>query len=293
MSMPIDRGHLVTEQKHPMTDELDTLSTKACVDLLAIDHIQAVDAVTKASNDIASFIESLAIRGGRLIYIGCGTSGRLGVLDAAECPPTFQSNPNQIVGLIAGGDASLKTSSESKEDNFEGSYTTLKQLKLTSRDTVLGIAAGGTTPWVHGGLAFAKKKGAMTGLVTCANEPFEYDHLIFLDTGPEPLTGSTRMKAGTATKLTLNIITTTLFIKLGKVYGNLMVDLKASNAKLKDRAIRIIIQSCLVNRKEAAKQLEEAGNDVKIAILMHKKNINQQEAKQLLNNAKGYLRAAL
>ncbi|HIN83680.1 MAG TPA: N-acetylmuramic acid 6-phosphate etherase, partial [Phycisphaerales bacterium] len=226
MSLPPDRGHIATEQVHLKTTELDTLSISACVKLLSHDHAEAITAVQNANESITGFIDELTGRielGGRLIYIGCGTSGRLGVLDAAECPPTFQSDPNLIIGIIAGGDSSLRTSSEALEDNPLGIDEEFKRLRLTASDTVLGIAAGGTTPWVIGGLQTAASNGALTGLLTCSDVPPCANHMIVLDTGPEPLTGSTRMKAGTATKLTLNIITTTLFIQLGKVYGNMMV----------------------------------------------------------------------
>ena len=247
----------------------------------------------KASNEIAIFIDEVVKRNGRLIYIGCGTSGRLGVLDAAECPPTFQADSEKVIGLIAGGDASMRTSSEAKEDEFEGAHNELEALKLNSNDTVLGIAAGGTTPWVHGGLAFAKGKGAFTGFLTCAAVHCESDLSIYLDTGPEPLTGSTRLKAGTATKLTLNIITTTYFTKMGKVHGNYMVDLKATNDKLMDRGIRIIEALCNVSRDEARSLLIDSGKDVKAAIVMHQKSVSKEEAMNLIDGAGGQLRQIL
>ena len=296
MTLPPDRSHIATEQVHGDTNYLDLLTTEDCVALLAKDHEQAFVAVQQAAKSIAAFIEDLAPRmqqGGRLIYIGCGTSGRLGVLDAAECPPTFQSDPQQIIGVIAGGDASLRSSSEAKEDIFDGIAPEFEQLQLSSNDTVLGIAAGGTTPWVVGGLEIAKQMGAMTGFLTCSCIPTCADHMLFLETGAEPLTGSTRMKAGTATKITLNIITTTLFTKLGKVYGNMMVDLKSSNDKLKDRAIRIVSTVCETNRKISEVLLQSANGDVKTAIVMHKNGISYQQAKDRLQAAGGNLRTAL
>ena len=190
MTMPKNRSHLATEQCLSESEDLDTLHTKACVELLASDHYQAIDAVQNASDSIAAFIEAVIQRGGRLIYIGCGTSGRLGVLDAAECPPTFQSDPEKIIGLIAGGDTSLRTSSEAKEDNPEGAHDVLRELNLSENDTVLGIAAGGTTPWVHGGLEFAHDQGAMTGFLTCSETQHKYDHLIMLQTGPSFRSGT-------------------------------------------------------------------------------------------------------
>ncbi len=291
--MEQDRGHLATEQRHPDTSNLDALSTIECVELLATDHLDAVHAVKRASTSIASFIEELSSRSGRLIYIGCGTSGRLGVLDAAECPPTFQASHEKIIGIIAGGDASLRESSEAKEDVFEGAHDELGKLQLTNQDVVLGIAAGGTTPWVLGGLEFAKSIGAYTGFLTCADVDCVCDQLIKLDTGPEPLTGSTRLKAGTATKLTLNIITTTYFTKLGKVYNNYMVDLKATNDKLMDRGIRIIEAICNVNRDTARTLLMDGGKDVKTAIVMHQKSLSKEEAAHLINEAGGRLRQLL
>ena len=296
MSLPPNRAHISTEQVHLKTAELDTLSTSECVGLLSCDHEEAIKAVQNANDSISCFIDALVERielGGRLIYIGCGTSGRLGVLDAAECPPTFQSDPNLIIGIIAGGDSSLRTSSESLEDDPRGIHEEFKRLKLTRNDTVLGIAAGGTTPWVIGGLQAAASNGAMTGFLTCSMVPSCADHMIVLKTGPEPLTGSTRLKAGTATKLTLNIITTTLFIQLGKVYGNMMVDLKASNDKLKDRAIRIISMICKTDRDTSSAILNQGNGDVKATIVMHTCGVNLETAIQKLQDAGGNLRSIL
>ena len=296
MTFPLDRKNIATEQIHVGTYNLDVLSTLESVELLASDHNESIQAVQDASESIASFIDALTpniSNGGRLIYFGCGTSGRLGVLDAAECPPTFQSDQNMIIGIIAGGDDSLRTSSEAKEDDPNGIAPDFDRIKLQINDTVLGIAAGGTTPWVLGGLEIAKKYGAMTAFLTCSDVSPEVDHLIQLKTGAEPLTGSTRLKAGTATKLTLNIITTTLFTKLGKVYGNLMVDLKASNSKLLDRAIRIVSTICEIDRESSSALLASAGGEVKVAIVMHKKLVEPNEARAILEGVGGNLRAAL
>ena len=291
--MERNRGHIATEQRHSSTTELDALSTLDCVELLATDHIDAVRAVQNASTSIASFIDEVTNRKGRLIYIGCGTSGRLGVLDAAECPPTFQADSGKVIGIIAGGNTSLRTSSEAKEDAFDGAHEELNKLGLTEQDVVLGIAAGGTTPWVHGGLSLAKDKGAFTAFLTCAEVPCACDHVIQLDTGPEPLTGSTRLKAGTATKLTLNIITTTYFTKIGKVYGNYMVDLKATNDKLMDRGIRIIEALCKISREDARELLIVSNKEVKTAIVMHHKSVTREEALNLIDEAGGHLRQLL
>lgn len=297
MQLPTDRGHLQTERRHPDSMELDALSPLECVELMIEDHKCVTKALQAASDSLASFIENLTARlrkGGRLIYIGAGTSGRLGVLDASECPPTFQSDPEQIVGLIAGGDSSLRKSSESAEDDPNGSIEELTNLKLNSNDTLIGIAAGGTTPYVLGAIKIAKSMGSHTALITCVqtgNKPVDCDHLIVLQTGPELLTGSTRLKAGSATKLALNIITTTLFVQLGKVYGNLMVDLKATNAKLTDRAIRILIELFPdLSRANANEVLQQANGILKIAIVMNRCNIDNDAAHNLLSIHSGNLR---
>jgi N-acetylmuramic acid 6-phosphate etherase len=296
MPLPPDRGHLRTEQGHDSSHEFDALSSLEAARLMIADQQRAIASVLGAQNALATFIDETVIRmrsGGRLVYVGAGTSGRLGVLDASECPPTFQSSPEQVVGLIAGGDASLRRSSESKEDDPEGVAPEFDQLRLSAVDTVLGIAAGGTTPYVLGAIRLSKSQGAMTGLLTCVSreEPDGCDHLIVLDTGPEILTGSTRLKAGTATKIALNIISTVVFTKLGKVYGNLMVDLRATNDKLLDRAIRIICRLCPdLSRSAAADLLSRAGNDLKIATVMHRCGIDEEQARRRLLNADGVLR---
>lgn len=286
---------------------LDTFSVDECVRLMIDDHQRVAEAVEGARPALESFITALVSRyknDGRLIYIGAGTSGRLGVLDASECPPTFQSDPAKIVGIIAGGDSALRRSSEGMEDDFNGATAALDALGLTANDTVLGIAAGGTTPYVLGGVKYAKDCGAMTGLLTCATPqgtPHDNavliaacDHLIVLDTGPEILTGSTRLKAGSATKLALNIITTTLFVQLGKTYENLMVDLRATNAKLLDRAIRILltVQPDL-SRASAADLLQRANGELKTAIVMARFGMDAENARKRLETSLQNLRAAL
>jgi len=300
MSLPMDRGHISTEQRNERSQAIDSLGTVECVSLFAEDHHAVITAVQHAAPSLAAFIDALASRmghGGRLIYLGAGTSGRLGVLDAAECPPTFQSSPQQVIGVIAGGDEALRRSSEGREDELDGACNALDRLQLNDRDTVLGIAAGGTTAYVLGGLAHAASQHAMTGLLTCANVSLpadSIDHHIVLNTGPELLTGSTRLKAGTATKLALNIITTTTFIKLGKVYSNLMVDLRATNSKLRDRAIRILLELCPdLSRDAASKQLEAAGGELKLAIIMARLNLDQHQAQRALDQHEGRLRAVL
>lgn len=299
-TLPPDRSHIRTEHRDPRSLELDALDTRSFIALMADDHRAVISAIEAARDSLAVFIDALVPsmrRGGRLIYIGAGTSGRLGVLDASECPPTFQADPNQVVGLIAGGDSSLRKSSEGKEDDPNGAAEVLKVLSLTITDTVLGIAAGGTTPYVLGALRIAKSYGATTGLLTCAapvSKPDGCDHLIHLETGPELLTGSTRLKAGSATKLALNIISTAAFVQLGKVYSNLMVDLRSTNAKLNDRAIRILIELCAeLSREQAAHLLDRARGHLKAAIIMQRLDVDLDEANRLLKEHCGKLRSVL
>jgi N-acetylmuramic acid 6-phosphate etherase len=227
------------------------------------------------------------------VYIGAGTSGRLGVLDASEAPPTFCVGADRIIGIIAGGDGALRKSSEGREDDPRGAAAELDALGLTGRDTVLGIAAGGTTPYVLGGLEHAKARGEppLTGLLVCTpvERPRGVDHLIVLPTGPEVLTGSTRMKAGTATKLALNTISTTLMVRAGRVYQNLMVDLRATNGKLRDRGARIISTLTGVGRERALRLLEEADGGVKTAVVMHRLDVTREDAEQRLARAGGRL----
>ena len=298
--LPPDRSQVLTEQRHPRSTTLDAREVRGIVDLMIDDHNAVTQAVRGGTPALTAFIEELVERmhhAGRLIYVGAGTSGRLGVLDASECPPTFQSDPAQVVGLIAGGDSALRQSSEGKEDDPDGARCDLEGLKLHEQDTVLGIAAGGTTPYVLGALRLAKSHGAMTGLLTCApptSMPEDCDHLIVLRTGPEILTGSTRLKAGSATKLALNIITTAVFVRLGKAYSNLMVDLRATNQKLTDRAIRILMQVCSnLTREQAAEMLNNAGGGLKAAIVMQRLGVSHDAAEALLNAHQGRLRAAL
>ena len=300
MQLPTDRGHVQTEHRNQASMHLDALNTRECVELMIEDHKRVPEALLAVSELLWTFIDCLTERlriGGRLIYIGAGTSGRLGVLDASECPPTFQSDPDRIVGLIAGGDSALRKSSESAEDDPDGAKQELAKLKITANDTLIGIAAGGTTLYVLGAINIAKSMGAHTALITCAlpkNEPDNCDHLIVLETGPELLTGSTRLKAGTATKLALNIITTTLFIQLGKVYSNLMVDLKATNSKLTDRAIRILNELCPdLTRGTANEVLQRANGNLKVAIVMHQLNVTMPKAQDLLKKHNGVLRLVI
>lgn len=298
--LPPDRGHVATEQRHAHSAAFDTLTTREAIAVLVDDHAAVLDAMSGAAPALETWIDIVVARlhaGGRLVYLGAGTSGRLGVLDASECPPTFQSDPAQVVGIIAGGDAALRRSSEAKEDDPDGARDAIAVHDIGAHDAVLGIAAGGTTPWVRGALTRCAARGAATALLTCAPEtvrPEGCDHLIVLDTGPEILTGSTRLKAGTATKLALNAITTIAFTRLGKVHGNLMVDLRATNAKLLDRAIRIVrVLHPEMDRAETAARLDDAGGSVKTALVMVGCACDRAEAERRLGDAQGVLRAAL
>jgi N-acetylmuramic acid 6-phosphate etherase len=297
--LPPDRAHVATEQRHEESHELDRLSSAGIVALLAHDQRRAVEAVEQAAGAIAAFVDAVAeslARGGRLVYAGAGTSGRLGVLDASECPPTFRSDPAQVVGIIAGGDGALRRSSEGREDEDEGIAAEFERLSLAAHDCFLGIAAGGTTPYVLGALRLAKARGATTGFLTCAPhaQPAHCDHRIVLATGAEILTGSTRLKAGTATKIALNAITTAAFVRLGKTYGNLMVDLAATNDKLVDRALRIYREFFPNDsREEAFTQLERAGGLLKIALVMRARGETREEAERTLTMHGGSLRRAI
>lgn len=303
MTLP-DRGHILTEQRNPRSMSLDALSIDECVALINAEDQTVAHAVAAAAPAIGAFIADAerALRaGGRLVYLGAGTSGRLGVLDASECPPTFQSPEGLVVGLIAGGDGALRKSSEGKEDDPRGAVEALGAMGLHGRDIVLGIAAGATTPYVLGALAHAHTLGCATGLLTCADvaPPPGVRHLIKILTGPEVLTGSTRMKAGTATKMTLNTISTTLFVRLGKCYENLMVDVRATNNKLLDRAARILSTLTDLSRDDALALLSRpaehggAGGNLKVAIVMHKRRLSHADAASLLTKCEGSLRATL
>jgi len=298
--LPPDRSHVLTEQRHPRTMTLCSKDVRGIVDVMVEDQAAVQQALRIAAPALTALIEDLVecMRvGGRLIYVGAGTSGRLGVLDAAECPPTFHSDPAQVVGVIAGGDASLRKSSEGREDEPEGAKDALAALGLNERDVVVGIAAGGTTPYVLGALHIACSAGTTTALLTCSplSTPHEHlDHVIVLRTGPEILTGSTRLKAGTATKIALNIITTAAFVRLGKAYSNLMVDMRATNQKLTDRAIRILQQICPdISREDASEALLGADGDLKAAIVMRRMGLSLFDAKQRLREHQGHLRATL
>lgn len=295
---PPDRGYLLTERRNDKTRDIDTLDTVGLLNLMVDQDAAVIEAVRQATPALAALIDAIVrgmSRSGRLIYLGAGTSGRLGVLDASECPPTFFTDPTRVVGIIAGGDAALRTSSEGAEDDPNGARTELEHLQLNEHDTVIGIAAGGTTPYVLGAIDIAKAGGATTALMCCTSvvKPQAADHLVVLAVGPEVVTGSTRMKAGTATKLALNTISTATMIRLGKTWGNLMVDLRASNVKLRDRAMRILAQQCDLSRDQAGRLLDEAGGRVKLALVMSRLNVDPAEARRLIDENAGRLRPLL
>ncbi len=294
-----ERGHLLTEQVNPHSLNLDQLSSLEFVELFNSEDQKAVAAVEKAKNQLAQTIECTAERlrhGGRLFYIGAGTSGRLGVLDAAECPPTFCTPPELVQGVIAGGAGALVRSSEDLEDRSQDGESAIAQRQITQLDVVIGITAGGTTPFVHGALNAARQRGATTIFMACVPEDqvkINVDIDIRLLTGPEVLAGSTRLKAGTATKLALNIISTGVMVKLGKVYGNRMVDVAVTNQKLRDRSLRILSDLTGLSREDANLLLERSGKWVKLALLMHWTGLEKEEGDRLLSEHQSNLRAAI
>lgn len=295
----LDRGHLLTEQANPASADLDQLSTAELVDLFCREDLRAQEAVAAAAPQLAAAMEAISERlrqGGRLFYIGAGTSGRLGVLDAAECPPTFCSPPEMVQGVLAGGAPALLRSSEGLEDLREAGRSDLQQRNFGTRDALVGIAAGGTTPYVLGALELAQEIGALAISMACVpadQAPMPADLDIRLLTGPELLTGSTRLKAGTATKMALNILSTGVMVRLGKVYGNRMVDVAVTNSKLEDRALRILRDLAGVERDKGQELLLRSGGSVKRSLLMALRQLETEEAEALLQTCDGDLRRAL
>jgi N-acetylmuramic acid 6-phosphate etherase len=287
----------LTERRNPRSSTIDTASALEIVDLIGAEDATVPGAVAKARVDIAraiDLVEAAFRAGGRLIYVGAGTSGRLGVLDAAECPPTFGTPPEMVVGLIAGGADALVRSIEGAEDDLEAANEAITRLHVGSNDVVVGIAASGTTPYVQASLSQAHAAGARTIFLSCSEPPRQLtgicDVFITVLVGPEIVTGSTRMKAGTATKLVLNTLTTGAMIRLGKIYGNLMVDLKAWNEKLIDRSQRIVMETTGLDRSAARAVIQAAAGNVKTAIVMARRGIPKGEAERLLSEHAGRLR---
>ena len=289
-----------TERRNPRTASIDLASPLEIVDVINAEDRLVPEAVATQRVEIAKAIE-IAERtfraGGRLFYVGAGTSGRLGVLDASEIPPTFGADPEMVQGMIAGGLPALTRAQEGAEDIVENGAKEVDARKIGKDDFLIGIAASGTTPYVHAAIVRARELGAATGIISCSKLAPEVlrtvDVAIVPITGPEVVTGSTRMKAGTATKLVLNMITTGAMIRLGKTYGNLMVDLRATNNKLKDRSERIVIEVCGVSREEARKLLDAADKSVKTAIVMQKLGLDRDAALAALERAGGVIRRAI
>jgi N-acetylmuramic acid 6-phosphate etherase len=294
-----DRSGLMTELRLPESMKLDAMAAEQAVTLMNDQDARALEAVRAVRSDVAKAIELVVAafeQGGRLIYFGAGTSGRLGVLDASECPPTFRADPEMVQGVIAGGEDAMFRAKEGAEDSPEGGARDVDARNVGPKDVVMGIASGGTTPYVHGALKRAKERGAKT-IFFCCVKPFPgepaADVTIRPLTGPEVLTGSTRLKAGTATKLVLNQITTIAMVRIGKCYENLMVDLRASNTKLWDRGARIVATITGLRRDQSMDLLKRAEGHVKLAIVMHKRGVDVDEAKRLVATARGRLRDAL
>ena len=289
-------NELITEKQNPYSMEIDKLSTLEILELINKEDSLISSAVKKAIPDIEKVVEFAvtALKNGkRIIYIGAGTSGRLGILDASEIPPTFSAPREWFTGVIAGGDEAVFRSIESAEDIPKDAVRDLNAIGIKKGDVLIGIASSSTTPYVIAGLKYAKRISCRTIFLICNPNPVEsenFDVIISVDLGPEIITGSTRMKAGTATKLILNMISTTTMIKMGKVYGNLMVDLRVVNEKLRDRGTRIIEKLTNLNYKEAGNVLRNSGGSVKTALIMVNKSCSKLEAEELINKFEGNLR---
>jgi N-acetylmuramic acid 6-phosphate etherase len=294
-----DLGQLNTEAIDSRFSKIDTLSTIDLLKLFNDGDKSVAEEVVKVLPKVAEAINEITMRmelGGRLIYVGAGTSGRLGVLDASECIPTFSLEEGLVIGIIAGGDMALRTGIEGAEDVLEGAIEELKKMNFSKKDSLVGIAASGRTPYVVGALKYAKEIGAASIALSCNlnSELSKFANVaIEVDTGAEILAGSTRLKAGTAQKLVLNMISTVSMIKLGKTYGNLMVDLQVSNIKLRDRAIRIIQAATSCDFKRAQEALQESKDQVKVAIVMILLDTSAEKALELLKASGSRVRAAL
>lgn len=297
--MSVEINQLTTEKRNPNTMHLDQMSVGQVLELMNKEDQQVPEAIAEALGQIEAAVETIIQSlkaGGRLIYFGAGTSGRLGVLDAAECVPTFGVSPDLVVGLIAGGDKAMVEAVEGAEDSLTLAEEDFKKLNLNANDTVVGIAASGRTPYVIGGLQYAQSIGAKTVSIACNKEAkiSGYAQIpIEVDCGPEILTGSTRLKAGTAQKLILNMLSTVSMIGIGKVYQNLMVDVQATNEKLEERSKRIIMAATECSYEEAASYFEAANHKVKVAIVMILTNLDATEASLKINAANGFVNQVL
>ena len=288
----------ITEQINSRTKNIDQFPIEDILKSINDEDKLIAKQVEKAIPNISAFVDNAVSqikKTGRLIYIGSGTSGRLGVLDASECPPTFGVSSNLVLGIISGGDRALRESVENAEDSYRNSIHDLNKISLNNNDILLGISASGTTPYVLSALSYAKQVGALTGFLTC-NDIKSLDYVAFLIkvlVGPEILTGSTRLKSGTATKMVLNMISTTTMMKLNRTYGNLMIDLKPNNKKLVKRALNILSEELNITITEAKEIYASAGNNLKIAILMGKKGLTFDEANKLISDNNGSLANSL
>ncbi|MER1847069.1 N-acetylmuramic acid 6-phosphate etherase [Proteus mirabilis] len=297
--MAIDLSNLVTESRNHHSEHIDTLSTLEMLKVINNEDKKVPFAVEATLPHIARLVDKVVTafsQGGRLIYCGAGTSGRLGILDASECPPTYGTPHDMVIGLIAGGHKAILQAVENAEDNVQLGAEDLRQLNFNAKDVLVGIAASGRTPYVIGALEYARSLGAVTGAISCnPDSPIAQraDIAITPIVGPEVITGSSRMKAGTAQKLVLNMITTGVMIKMGKVFGNLMVDVEATNAKLIERQIRIVMQATECERATAEQALAQCQRHCKTAILMILAGVDAQQATQLLAQNKGFIRQAL
>ncbi len=291
--------HLTTEARNPASADIDSLSAIEIVRLMNEEDAKIAAAIGKQADPIAEAIDVIASSfrsGGRLLYIGAGTSGRLGVLDASECPPTFSTPAEMVVGVIAGGERALTSAVEGAEDIPEQGKLDLAEADLSSKDVVVGIATSGRTPYVIGGLQYANEIGAVAIGFSCNEDCDLREHsqiMIAPIVGPEVISGSTRMKAGTATKMVLNMLTTGAMVRTGKTYGNLMVDLRATNAKLTLRSRRIVGEMTGIDTAEATALLDRCAGEVKTAIVAHQRSVSPQRARELLDQADGHLRQAL
>lgn len=292
-------GTLTTEARNPATASLDTLSPLALVEAMHVADGEALAAVHAALPQVARAVDAIAERlknGGRLLYFGAGTSGRLGVLDASECPPTFHTPPELVQGIIAGGDRAFRNAVEGAEDDPEAGAAAVRDLGVGEQDVVVGIAASGRTPYVLGAMRAGREAHALTiGLSCVAGSPVEQSAELPITavTGPEVVTGSTRLKAGTATKLILNMLSTGALVRLGYVHGNLMVNVQPTNAKLLDRSIRIVMELTGLERAAAKQALDAAGGEVKTAVVMAQLGLDREAARARLQAAGGVLRAVI
>ncbi|CAH8241062.1 N-acetylmuramic acid 6-phosphate etherase [Vibrio aestuarianus] len=297
--MKIDLTQLVTEGRNSASADIDTLPTLEMLQVINREDQKVAFAVEKTLPQVAQAVDAIVLAfqtGGRLIYMGAGTSGRLGILDASECPPTYGSHPDLVVGLIAGGHQAILKAVENAEDNTELGQDDLKHLQLTDKDVVVGIAASGRTPYVLGGMAYAKSVGATVVAIACNPQcamQQQADIAIIPVVGAEVVTGSSRMKAGTAQKLILNMLTSGAMIRSGKVFGNLMVDVEATNAKLIQRQNNIVVEATGCNSDQAEQALNACQRHCKTAILMILADMNAEQATQKLAKHNGFIRAAL